>query len=146
MTEVQIQAPIPDGMPKSGRFWKSKQRTRSSAQVRKGILSHLSHTFEERQVKRSKENETKAVEREMKEETKAKILEKKAKAEERLKIRQANEFKSTSFQEIRPEKLKTMSKKQLRMIKKTVVNKAGQVTLLSNSFLIRFHINNALIG
>eukprot|EP01035_Chromulina_nebulosa_P016916 gene16916-22407_t len=43
----------------------------------------------------------------------------------------ANEYKNSLYQVINPSKLKTMSKKQLRLIKKTSVNKNGQVELVN---------------
>ena len=125
---------IPDGIPKSGRFWKTKQKSRSSSQVRKGVLSHLSLTFEERQLKQAKIIETKLLENKIKEESRSQRAEKKARVQEIKKIRQANEMKSSTYQVIKGEKLKSMSKKQLRMIKKTVVNQNGQVLIINLVF------------
>ena len=119
---------IPEGMPKSGRCWKSKQRTRSSSQIRKGVLGHMASTFEERQLKSSRATETKALEQEIKDKTKTLRVEKKELQQERAKRRQANELKNSSYQVIDPTKMKNMNKKQLRMIKKTIVNKDGQVS------------------
>ena len=130
---------IPDGIPKSGRFWKAKQKSRSSSQVRKGVLSHLSLTFEERQLKQAKINETKLLENKIKEESRSQRAEKKARVQEIKKIRQANEMKSSTYQVIKGEKLKSMSKKQLRMIKKTVVNQHGQVLITNLVFKLNNH-------
>ena len=120
---------IPDGMPKSGRCWKAKQRTRTSSQIRKGVLSHLSSTFEERQLKSARNTETKALEQDIKDRAKALRVEKKEKRLEKAKRRQANEMKNSAFQIIDGTKMKHMNKKQLRMIKKTIVNKDGQVLI-----------------
>lgn len=43
----------------------------------------------------------------------------------------ANEYKNSVYQELKHETLKGMSKKQLRMVKKTAINKNGQVELVS---------------
>ena len=42
-----------------------------------------------------------------------------------------NEYKSTTYQVINPEKMKRMNKRQLRMIKKTSVNRDGTVEFVS---------------
>jgi hypothetical protein len=118
-------------MPKSGRFWKTKQRTRSSTQVRQGILSHLSKSFEAKQELKTKNDSAKSLEREIKEETKRKKLAEKQRRDERKQRIMENEMKSSSYQVINASKLKTMSKKQLRMIKKTSMNKNGKVELVS---------------
>ena len=100
---AESHAPIPDGQPKSGRFWKSKQRTRSSSQCRKGTLIHLSKTFEEKLVKKAKENDMKELERSLVEESKRTRNEKRERVEERLRFRQANEMKNSTYQVIKPE-------------------------------------------
>merc|ERR1711918_242086 len=71
-------------------------------------------------------------EQELRDERLAKLNELKAQREEKLKRRMENEFKSSSFQVLSNTKnIKAMSKKQLRMIKKTQVNKLGKVDLVS---------------
>ena len=148
--------PVVQGRPKSGRPWKAIQRTRSSSQIRKGPLQHMSKSFGDRQVKRVRLKQTKALgkesfssrfsfinfshmvstlpyhtEQELKDNTKAKREEKKAKIIERRKLKMENEYKNTTYQVINPEKMKRMNKKQLRMIKKTSVNKDGTVEFVS---------------
>lgn len=55
----------------------------------------------------------------------------KTKREEKAKRKAENELKSASYQVLaNPEKLKQMSKKQLRQIKRTRVNKDGVVELV----------------
>lgn len=89
-----------DGLPKSGRFWKKKQVFRSSATLRKGALSHLCQTLEERNEKKLKDKVAKDLEKEMVEATKRKKQEERQRREEQDKRRMANEFKTTSFQEV----------------------------------------------
>jgi len=121
---------IPAGMPKSGRFWKPKQTKRFSAMKREGVLKFMSTSLAVKQANKRKEITARAVEAQMKDETKRKILEKKARTMDNQKRRMANEFKNASYQSINTEKLKGMSKKQLRQVKKTVMNKNGQVELV----------------
>lgn len=122
---------IPEGRPKSGRVWKVKQVSRSSAQNRCGVLSHLKKTYDERKKLKEDRDSMKALERQMKEEKQMKIKEMKEKREEKKKIKMANEFKNSVYQVLKPEKIKKMSKKQLRMVKKTAMNKNGQVELVN---------------
>jgi hypothetical protein len=91
---------IPDGMPKSGRSWKVKQTTRSSAQLKQGVLSHLAKTFEERDAERQKKQNVKELERELIEERKQKKLAEKTRREEQQKRRQENEYKNSVTQEV----------------------------------------------
>ncbi len=52
--------------------------------------------------------------------------------EERKRRREENQYKSSKFQVVSdPEKLKSMSKKQLRMIKKTRVTDRGTIEFVS---------------
>mmetsp|Transcript_8849 Transcript_8849/g.7907 ORF Transcript_8849/g.7907 Transcript_8849/m.7907 type:complete len:136 (+) Transcript_8849:66-473(+) len=122
---------IPEGLPKSGRPWKTKQLSRSSAQNRCGILSHLRKTYDQRKNEKLQLVSMKSLETNMINEKKQKILDEKNRREERKKVKMANEYKSSLYQVINPSKLKTMSKKQLRLIKKTSVNKNGQVELVN---------------
>ena len=91
----------------------------------------MSKPFEQRQAEKAKLMETKAIEQEMINESKFKAAEKKRISKERSNMRLMNEMKSTSYQIIKPEKIKNMSKKQLRMIKKTSVNKEGVLELVN---------------
>ena len=124
--------PIPEGMNKSGRVWKIKQTTRTSAQKRQGVLSHLAKSFEEKELIRKRKLEVKHLEDEMINAKKRKIAEEKEKAEERKKRRAENEQKTVTYQALRPEKIKSMSKKQLRAVRKTSMNQeTGQIELVS---------------
>lgn len=91
---------IPDGLSKSGRVWKQKQVYRTSAQQRKGILSNLSPTFDQKQVQREKLKSLKNLENEMKEDKKRKKEEAKQRREEQQKRRLANELKTASYQQV----------------------------------------------
>eukprot|EP00128_Syssomonas_multiformis_P011505 Colp12_sorted_trinity150504_noHs@25236 len=126
--EVKV---IPDGLAKSGRVWKVKQNARSSAQLQKGVLSHLAKSFEQKEAERQAKKNVKELEREMIEEKKARILAEKTRREEQQKRRQENEYKNAVTQQLNPEKLKGMSKKQLRSVRKTSVNQFGQVELVN---------------
>ncbi|EGZ10983.1 hypothetical protein PHYSODRAFT_264714 [Phytophthora sojae] len=117
----------PRGRPVSGRVWKKVQKTRFSAQGFKGTKV-LSTTWEEKMLKRSKLKELKELQAEIKARRQAERDAKRQAREEKEKRRKENELKSASVQVIsRTHRLKTMSKKQLRNIKKTIVNKQGVV-------------------
>jgi len=92
---------IPEGKSKSGRPWKVKQSERFSAQGRKGVLSHLCKTEEEKRAKRDCLESMKVLENRMKEETKQKKTEQRELREARKKQRMANEFKSSQYQVVR---------------------------------------------
>ena len=128
-TKAAIQ--IPEGRPKSGRTWKLKQTSRFSFQQRQGVVSHLNKSFEEKELIRAKKDRMLALEREMKEDNKRKAIEEKQRREDQQKRRMENEYKNSVYQTLRPEKLKGMSKKQLRMVRKTAMNKNGQLELVN---------------
>lgn len=124
-------SPRIEGKPKSNRPWKTRQTTRFSAAKRQGVVSHLSLSREQKQAKKEQHEQMKAVEREMKEAKLKRIEDEKTRRLEKEQRRIANEYKSSAYQAINPSKMKTMSKKQLRRIKKTSVNSKGQVELVS---------------
>ncbi|TDH65958.1 hypothetical protein CCR75_004899 [Bremia lactucae] len=117
----------PRGRPVSGRVWKRVQKTRFSSQKLKGTKV-LSTTWEEKLQKRSKLKELKELQKEIKSRRQSEKDAVRQAREEKEKRRKENELKSASVQVIsRTHRLKTMSKKQLRNIKKTIVNKNGVV-------------------
>lgn len=119
------------GLPKSGREWKSKQAMRHSATFRQGDTSfNLSKTQSHYSAVRARRVNLRELEAEMKQESKDKALAAKAERVEREQRKAANLYKSAKVQAINPEKVKKMSKKQLRMIKKTVMGKDGQLELV----------------
>ena len=68
---------------------------------------------------------------ELKDETRAKKDKKKEDLLEKRKRQAENELKSSVYQEINASKMKSMSKKQLRMIKKTAMDsKTGKIKLV----------------
>jgi threonyl-tRNA synthetase len=121
---------IPKGIAKSGRIWKVEQTTRSSTQLRKGVSAHLAKSYDEKMKERFAKSEVKQLEKDMIDAIKAKKAVEKLKREEQEKRRMANEYKTAVFQEVKPQKLKGMSKKQLRSIKKTAMNQNGQIELV----------------
>lgn len=122
---------IPEGTPKSGRVWKKKQVYRSSTIKRKGVLHHLAKTLEEKKLQRDRERGVKEYERVLQSETNHKKEAERHRRVEQQRRREANEYKTATYQEVKPEKLKGMSKKQLRKIRRTAVNKQGQMELVS---------------
>lgn len=95
---IQSGSSAPEGKPKSGRIWKTKQSSRASAKGRKGVLSHLSKTYEEREAIKAQKQYVKDLEKQMKEEKAAKIADEKQQKVEREQRRIANEYKSSVYQ------------------------------------------------
>jgi hypothetical protein len=101
-------------------------------QGRKGVLSHLSKSFEERRAERDHKEQVKALEKAMKEEKLQEAQREKERRLEKQKRKMENEYKNSIYQEINPSKIKGMSKKQLRSVKKTSVNrKTGKIELVN---------------
>ena len=121
---------LPRGKPKSGRDWKSEQTVRHSAILRQGTISNLSKTQTQHAAERARKKQLKELESSMKEEKRQKILDAKQKREDQTKRREANSLRTAATQNINPEKLKGMSKKQLRNIRKTAMGKNGQIELV----------------
>ncbi len=89
---------IPKSIPKSGRKWKVQETERSSAKTRKGVLKHMSTTFEQKMILKEQRDRTKQLEGEMKNEKKEMIEEAKRLAVDREARRAANQIKSTAYQ------------------------------------------------
>ena len=119
------------GIPKSGRVWKVEQSARTSSTLKKGILSHLSKSVEARNKEKERVANMKALEKALTEEKIAKKINDREVREAKQKQRMENEFKTSTYQTLNTQKIKTMSKKQLRMVKKTQMNKNGQVELVN---------------
>ena len=116
------------GKPKSGRIWKVETRGKSSVQT----LSSLNRDcYEVRRRKKQKLDDVKALERSLKTERLEEVARQKELRDQRQQKRMENELKSSSYQVLNHSKLKTMSKKQLRMVKKTSMNKNGQIELVN---------------
>uniref|UniRef100_A0A6M2CLB2 Coiled-coil domain-containing protein 86 n=2 Tax=Rhipicephalus microplus TaxID=6941 RepID=A0A6M2CLB2_RHIMP len=113
----------PRGVPKSGRVWKSEKKRFSSMVKDRPLKTSWKFKMEQRAERKA----LLALDREIKEEKKRKIEEKKRRREENLRRREENAKKSEVVQIIKnTAKIKRMSKKQLRLIKKadtTVVSK-----------------------
>lgn len=86
---------IPDGVPKSGRFWKVKQTKRSSLKL-SNVKSLMS--WDAKEEVRKKKKQVQDLERGMIEERKKKIGDEKQKTVEKQQRRLQNEFKNAVYQ------------------------------------------------
>ncbi|XP_035447813.2 coiled-coil domain-containing protein 86 [Spodoptera frugiperda] len=108
------------GLPKSGRFWKSKKEKFSKINKTKG----LRNSFEKKQALRVQMQKTKEQSKQLLEEFKQKQLERKERRRQNIERAAENKRKSEIVQVItNTAKLKRMRKKQLRFIEKRDTNK-----------------------
>ncbi|CCI44068.1 hypothetical protein ABG067_002794 [Albugo candida] len=115
------------GRTKSGRCWKKSQQGRFSS-IHYKVSRTLSTTWDEKLEQREKKQELQRLQSDIKARQDQLKEEKKRLREEKQKRRQENELKSMSFQSLsKTHRIKSMSKKQLRNIRKSVVNKQGVV-------------------
>ena len=128
---------IPKGRNVSGRNWKVRAQKRASS-LTKTRINNNTKSFQERQALKRARQETLALQAEMAEAKRAAAVQKKERRLENERRRAENEYKNVqkSVQTLNLEKvgttLKTMSKKQLRNIKKTRLNpKTGVVEFVS---------------
>ncbi|XP_075983598.1 coiled-coil domain-containing protein 86 [Anticarsia gemmatalis] len=111
------------GVPKSGRFWKSKKERFATVNKTKGLKA----SFEKKTALRIELKKTKELSRQMLEELKQKEMERKERRRQNIKRTEENKQKSEVVQVItNTAKIKRMRKKQLRFIEKRDTNK--QVT------------------
>lgn len=121
----------------SGRSWKVRPQKRASTLI-KTKVNNRSKTWEARKQDRLARKEVLEVQKQMQEERRQSAIEKKERRLENERRRQENEFKlaqkmsQTLNYDKAGTKMKAMSKKQLRQIKKTRVNtKTGAVEYVS---------------
>lgn len=117
----------------SGRSWKTLPQKRASSLV-KTSFNNQSSTWERKVADKRRRQEASALQKEIKEEKRQEAIQKKQRRLDNEKRRAENELKSVqnSLQHLNEAKigvtLKAMSKKQLRMVKKTRMNqKTGVV-------------------
>ncbi|CAK1541534.1 unnamed protein product [Leptosia nina] len=109
------------GIPKSGRFWKSKKERFNSIVKTKGIRLG----FEKKKVLCSELQKTKELSRQIVAQAQEREQARKERRRENLKRAEENKKKSEIVQVItNTKKLKRMKKKQLRFIEKRDTNKA----------------------
>jgi len=125
----QVRDLVTTGPPKSGRKWKMRQATRASAA---GIVKNKSAWDVQMKRKRA-EKASREKEKEMVEKRRQKKIRKRERTLMNQRRKAENEMKSTSYQVInntKGDKLKKMSKKQLKHIRKTSVRADGTVELV----------------
>jgi len=114
---------------KSGRWWKATRTEPANAAIRRATPA-LSSSWARKQAERARQKEFKGQAREHRERQREEREAERKRRAERTKRRAENELKSTVVQPINPEKLKTMNKKQLRMVKKTRIDEDGNLRLV----------------
>ena len=131
------------GVPRSGRTWKVQQTRRTSSMKSKKIAPRaaiaptqlrpttsdqsLSGPFALSMKEKASRAATKALVDRMRAERNAELTQAREKREEKRKRRAENELKASQVQVIDGQRMKKMSKKQLRSIKRTRLNKDGVV-------------------
>jgi rRNA-processing protein CGR1 len=121
------------GRNASGRPWKGRNQSQRAVIQRTAGTKEIGSSWAKKEAERARLAAVRAKEREMKDAKKAEVEASKQAKLEREKRRADNELKSSSYQTItKTHKLKGMSKKQLRQVKKMQVNsKTGAVELVS---------------
>lgn len=121
------------GRSVSGRSWKTRPQKRASL-LMKTAFNGQTKTWEQRDQEKLAKKETMELQQELREERRQEKITKKERRLENEKRRAENEFKQAqrSVKQMNvnklPSKLKAMSKKQLRQVKKTRMNtKTGVV-------------------
>lgn len=135
--DITKMKPTVDGKPKgrsvSGRSWKVRTQKRASSLITKVSANNRSKTWEKRRAERDARKATIQREKELKEQSRKAAIEKKERRLDHERRRMENEFKnaqkfSQHLGQNADLKMKAMSKKQLRQIKKTRLNtKTGAV-------------------
>jgi len=116
---------------KSGRNWKTIRKEKASMIIYKPLKKTLGTTWEQRQAEKRKLQEAKELQEELMAKRNAKIEEEKKRLAEKRKRKAENELKNAKVQVMsRPEKIKKMSKKQLRSVYKTRMGDDGVVRLV----------------
>ncbi|KAJ8713047.1 hypothetical protein PYW08_008351 [Mythimna loreyi] len=111
------------GIPKSGRFWKSKKEKFSTINKTKG----LRYSFEKKEALRQEMQKVKELSKQMIAELKQKEIARKERRRQNLQRAEENKRKAEVVQVItNTAKLKRMRKKQLRFIEKRDVSKEIQ--------------------
>jgi len=126
-------SPVPSQQPQtqkgrnvSGRTWKASETKRSSA-----VKATAPSDWSKRAAEREERKKMKETEAELLEGRKERLAAAKKKREDKKARAQQNEFKSSTFQVISNDKtVKSLSKKQMRAIKRTRVSAQGQVELV----------------
>ncbi|CAM9995272.1 unnamed protein product [Scytosiphon promiscuus] len=123
----------PKGRCVSGRDWKARNQSQRASMQRTTATETLSSTWAKKLEIKAKRQAIMAMEKEMRDAKLKEIEDKKQEKLEREKRRQQNEMKNTTYQTIsKTHKMKTMSKKQLRQIKKRQVNsRTGEIEFVS---------------
>jgi hypothetical protein len=135
--ELAQQPSTTKGRNVSGRGWKVRPQKRASHLI-KTVVNNQTKTWEARQADKLNRQEALALQKEMGEQKRQACIDKRERREENERRRAENEFQSSNkgVQTLNAGKLsstlKSMSKKQLRQIKKTRVNnKTGAVEFVS---------------
>ena len=127
--QTQTQTQTATATNKSGRWWREPREEPARAAMRRGTPA-LRTPWEKRVAEKRKLDEFKA---HMKEVRERKQQEREAERERRAalaKRRAENELGAMVVQPINPEKLKKMTKKQLRMVRKTRMGDDGVLRLV----------------
>lgn len=119
--------PITRSLPAGGRWWKKIQNEKTSMIVYKANPKTLSTSWERKMEIRRKREALKAFEAEQKAKHDEHVAQMREKRLEKRRRAAENEFQHGAYQTINADKIKRMSKKQLRNIAKTQMDNDGVV-------------------
>jgi hypothetical protein len=122
---------IQRGPSKSGRTWKTVRKEKASMAVYKPLKKTLGASWEKKQADKQKVKEARELQQELLENKKERIEKEQKRLASKRKRKAENELKNAKVQVMsHPDKIKKMSKKQLRSVYKTRMGEDGVVRLV----------------
>ena len=130
-TQAMKKEDVHRGRNKSNRSWKSPRTEKASMAIYRPLKKTLGSTWEKKQADKLKLKEAKELQNEIVEKKREQVQKDLKRLAEKRKRKAENELRSAKVQVMsHPEKIKKMSKKQLRSVYKTRMGEDGVVRLV----------------